>query len=70
MKKDAGHHIHTPDSWARAVASLALDQAIATGSLQAGGPPVSADLQLTVQVGTDCYRYCVLISGTKICFCL
>lgn len=72
MQKDSEHHshIHTPDSWARAVASLALEQAKASGSLKHGGPPVSTELQMTVQAATDCHRYCVIISGTKMCFCL
>ena len=70
MKDDSGYHIHTPDSWARAVASLALQQVAATGNLKAGGPPVSAELALTVQLGTDCHRFCVIIGGTKMCFCL
>jgi hypothetical protein len=67
---DNDNHIHTPDSWARAVASLALDQVAATGELTPGGPPVGAKLDMTVQVGADCHRFCVIISGTKMCFCL
>jgi len=70
MKDDAEHHIHTPDSWARAVASLALDQAITAGGLKRGGPPVSAELEMTVQVAQECHRFCVIIGGTKMCFCL
>jgi len=70
MENHAEHHIHTPDSWARAIASLALDQAAATGELKPDGPPVSTKLQMTVQVVADCLRYCVIINGTKICFCL
>lgn len=70
MRDEHGNHIHTPDSWARAVASLALDQAATTGELKPGGPAVNAELQMTVQVGTDCHRYCVIIGGTKMCFCL
>jgi len=70
MKNDAEYHIHTPDSWARAVASLALDQARTSGELKLGGPAVNTDLQLTVQVVADCHRFCVIIGGTKMCFCL
>lgn len=69
MENEPGFRIHTPDSWARSVASLALDQALATGELKPGGPPVMAKLELTVQVAPDCLRYCVIIGGTKICFC-
>ena len=69
MKNDA-NHIHTPDSWARTVASLALDHAKSTGELKSGGPAVKAEVQMTVQAETDCHRFCVLIGGTKVCFCL
>ena len=70
MKNDAGNHVHTPDSWARNVASLALDRAKGTGELKSGGAAVSVDVQMTVQLATDCNRYCVIINGTKVCFCL
>jgi len=70
MKNDAEQHIHTPDSWARAVGSLALDQARAGGGGKPGGPPVRVDVEMTVQVVPDCHRFCVIIGGTKMCFCL
>jgi hypothetical protein len=70
MIKDAGHHIHTPDSWARGVASLALQQALAAGGLKQGGPAVNADVNMTVQVETQCVKICCIINGVKICFCV
>jgi hypothetical protein len=70
MKNDGESHIHTPDSWSRSIASLALDRARATGELKPGGPPVNVPSDLTVQVAADCHRFCIIIGGTKMCFCL
>ena len=70
MKNDAGYHIHTPDSWARSLASSALDQATKAGSLKLGGPPVDVKVEITVQATAECHVVCYLIGGFKVCFCL
>ena len=70
MKNDAGHHTHTPDSWARSLGSSALDQVTKGKSLEVGGPPVSAEVQITVQATAECHVVCYIIGGTKVCFCL
>ena len=70
MNEDAGYHIHTPDSWARAVASLALDEAIKAGGLGPDKPPVNVGAKLTVQVAPECHIICVIINGVRICYCV
>jgi hypothetical protein len=61
--------VHTPDSWARAIAEQALQAAAtAIGAKSVGEQTVDMQLKVSAFEPAGCIRICGIVNGVQICY--